>query len=99
MKVYLAGPMTGYPEHNYPAFHDMAGRLRNEGYHVFNPAEIGPEYGAPDAFDVRQGFSEYTRIICEEADAVFMLPGWEKSTGARAEHAVATAVGVEIRYL
>lgn len=38
-KVYLAGPMSNIPYFNFPAFIDAAGRLRKEGYHVFNPAE------------------------------------------------------------
>ncbi|RCI66099.1 DUF4406 domain-containing protein, partial [Pseudomonas aeruginosa] len=26
-RIYLAGPMTGLPEHNFPAFHAEAARL------------------------------------------------------------------------
>lgn len=40
-RIYLAGPMTGLPEHNFPAFHAEAARLRGLGYHVENPAEHG----------------------------------------------------------
>jgi hypothetical protein len=29
MKLYLAGPMTGFEEHNYPAFRSTAQKLRN----------------------------------------------------------------------
>jgi hypothetical protein len=38
-RVYLAGPMTGLPEFNYPAFNAEAARLRALGYQVENPAE------------------------------------------------------------
>ena len=38
-KLYLAGPMRGYPEDNYPHFNEMAAELRKLGYAVFNPAE------------------------------------------------------------
>ena len=37
--------------------------------------------------------------ICREADAIAMLPGWEKSYGARAEHAVAVALDLQIIYI
>lgn len=37
--IYVAGPMRGYPEFNFPAFHVAAAKLRAEGYEVFSPAE------------------------------------------------------------
>lgn len=38
-RCYLAGPMRGIPEFNFPAFKVAAARLRAEGYTVFSPAE------------------------------------------------------------
>ena len=38
MKVYIAGPMSGYPDMNGPAFDKKADELRAQGYEVVNPA-------------------------------------------------------------
>lgn len=39
MKVYVAGPMRGIKDFNFPAFDEAADRLRAGGHHVFNPAD------------------------------------------------------------
>jgi hypothetical protein len=39
VKVYVAGPMRGIPEFNFPMFNRVAAALRALGHEVFNPAE------------------------------------------------------------
>lgn len=39
MKLYLAGPMRGMPNYNFPAFWIAATELRTKGYTVYSPAE------------------------------------------------------------
>lgn len=114
MRIYLAGPMTGIKDFNYPAFHAAAMELRAKGHFVFSPAENDLENHGPDilksetgnqaeaaakGFDLRAALYEDTKFICLEADAIAMLPGWENSRGARAEHALAVALRHTIIYL
>lgn len=87
-KIYLSGPMTGYPGLNYPLFMAVSAQLRAAGYTVYNPAEFNHD-GPAETFPIRRAFSEYSRFICEEADAIVLLPGWETSKGAKAELALA----------
>jgi hypothetical protein len=109
VKVYVAGPMRGIPEFNFPAFHDAAAKLRALGHEVFNPAEKDIERHGPDVnksatgsfddikvsgFNLRKTLLLDLEWIAENADAIVVLPGWEKSKGAAAETALARAVNL-----
>lgn len=94
MKVYLSGAMRGKPNLNREAFNKAAEKLRLDGHTVFNPAAANLE-----SWDIRRIFSYELTWICEQADAIAMLPGWSMSTGAHAEHATAKAIGLEAIYL
>lgn len=43
MKIYLAGPMRGVPEFNFPAFFAGEALLVAQGHTVFNPARRDEE--------------------------------------------------------
>ena len=98
MRLDLAGPMRGYPEFNFPAFHAAAKQLRVAGYVVFSPAEKGLEKHAEanqESLAFRRAvFKLDTEWICEHADGVALLPDWLKSKGAIAEDALAHAIGL-----
>lgn len=89
MKVYLAGPMTGYPNLNFPLFHSEAARLRAMGYEVVNPAEINADPKADWAGCMREDIREL--VGC---DGIALLPGWSKSRGASLELYIAEALGM-----
>ncbi len=48
-------------------------------------------------FDLREAMKRNCNAICE-CDGMYMLTGWEKSTGAVAEHALAVCLGMDIKY-
>lgn len=106
--------MRGYKDFNFPAFFEAERNLKSLGYNVFNPArkdeerhgvgqlksETGNEADITDkGFSLRKALYDDTKYICLEADAIAMLPGWEASSGARAEHALACALGHKKIYL
>lgn len=97
MNIYVAGPMSGYPDHNFPAFNNAAAQLRADGHVVFNPAELPRGLGG---LDTKQQYREYLGIdlgwLCAHADAIALVPGWAESIGARAEFAVALALKLEV---
>lgn len=49
-------------------------------------------------FSLRLALSADLAFICEEADGICLLPGWERSAGARAELAAAEALGLTVMY-
>lgn len=91
--IYVAGPMKGYPEKNYPLFNDVTRQLRAAGHRVYNPAEF--PYDGKGEFDLRKAFAAYTTFICLEADTIVLLPGWEASQGASCEAQLATICKLE----
>lgn len=93
--IYLSGPMTGHPKFNYPLFNVVAAQLRAAGHTVYNPSEF-PHDGEHDTFPLRKAFAEYTKFICEEADTIVLLPGWEASLGVSAELALAKNCRLEV---
>lgn len=104
-QVYLSGPMRGYEEFNFPAFVNGAKELRSQGYLVYNPAEVelkagfDPKtglYADGHTVTIRELIMDDLVWICQFADKVVVLPGWEQSKGAQAEVATAIAVGVEV---
>lgn len=93
LRVYIAGPMTGLPDFNYPAFHAEAARLRSAGFEVENPADNPhPPCGS---------WNGYMRMAIRQlshCDAVAFLPGWNGSRGARLEHRIALDLGLSVIY-
>lgn len=113
-RIYLAGPMTGIPFFNYPAFDAAATELRAAGHEVFNPAEhdkvmfgkdisnatgSAEQAAAEHGFDRRAALKADLSWICDHACTIALLPGWASSSGARAEKALADALGLDVMQL
>lgn len=97
--IYLAGPMRGIAEYNFPAFHKAAAQIRARGHEVWSPAERDEADGFDPKRDEAEPFIHYMRLDLPEVlrcDAVAVLPGWQDSQGARLEVHVATECGLPI---
>lgn len=93
---YLAGPMTGLPLFNFPAFEQAAKHIRAKGFTVFSPAEHCFDMGFDPATDKPAPFEEYMAIdlpkVCK-AKRIALLRGWGSSKGANLELHVARECG------
>lgn len=113
--IYLAGPMRGLANFNFPAFDYAAEKLRAQGFDVFSPAERDRTIHGKDlennatgnedeavsnvGFSLREALGADTDWICKRAKMIALLPGWQKSSGANAELALARALGLTVMEL
>lgn len=83
MKIYIAGPMTGYENYNRDAFNDAAKTLTHgEKQIALNPAIL------PSGLNQGQ-YMDICFAMIRAADAIYLLDGYEESKGAMAELAYA----------
>ena len=90
MTIYIAGPMTGYEDWNFPAFNEAAKTLRdycNAETLILNPAETND--GDPNHADGRKYYIRVSieNVLC--ADMLVLLDGWRESKGALLEVSIA----------
>lgn len=95
MKIYISGPMRGYPNHNKEAFYYAEGllRARYPDAEIFNPARLDNEDPLEEGATARDYARRDLREILDSTH-IYMLRGWGESLGARAEFAVAEWIGL-----
>ena len=102
--IYIAGKMTGVPLFNFPAFDAARDVLEAEGWKVISPADLDREVGfdplnetfvSKDFLDRAMRRDIEALLTC---DAIYMLEGWETSTGAKAELALANWRHIPVFY-
>lgn len=108
VKVYIAGPMTGLPKWNFPAFFEAEEQLEALGYEPINPAHtdgatVQEALDSAGTVDRPNNLWSYymKRDLPNvmEADMLCLLPGWETSKGASLEVHVAKALGLPLMVL
>lgn len=101
--IYVAGPMRGHADFNHPAFDRQSEVLCEQGWVVINPADMdrnipGPATDLADPEFLRDALRRDIIEICNKCTAIYMMSGWESSKGAKAEWAIAKALGLDIYY-
>ena len=107
---YIAGPMRGIPEFNFPRFMAADALLSGFGWHVYNPARhdldtgsvsiLDPGYPTGDVnglprFDLDEAF-QWDEAAIRVSDALVLLDGWALSAGAHREYRLARSLDKDI---
>lgn len=89
-KIYIAGPISGMPGQNIDNFYNAEASLVKKGFEVYNPFEVVRGHGLD-----RKNFTDDISFwrACMNccipfvglADTIYLLKGWENSSGARVE--------------
>lgn len=96
MIYYLAGPMSGIQDQNYPAFQSACEQLRYVGFEIVSPHETFHHPTQPD----EEGWAVLVRHDAAsllKCQGIILLPGWSKSKGARFELTMALTLGMAIK--
>lgn len=106
---YLAGPMSGLKQFNFPAFDRAASVLRKRGYKIVSPAELDDKKTRKQALaskDGHPGKQKHTwgdflardvKLVADKVQGIVLMPGWTRSRGARLEAFVALLCKHEFR--
>jgi hypothetical protein len=106
--LYVAGPMTGYPQFNFPAFDAAALDLRERGFTIISPAELddpatrktalasldgSPSSGVSNGETWGDFLARDVKLIADGVDGIAVISGWQNSRGARLETFVSFLCG------
>jgi len=95
MRLYIAGPMSGLPDYNYPAFFAAERDLIAAGFDTLNPARDEGRDGCKEWAD----FMRASLRDLADADGIALLPGWQNSRGAAMEYRIGHDLGIPVQRL
>lgn len=82
MRIYISGKITGTTDY-MQRFSAAERKLKARGLSVVNPAKVN---GMMPEDMTWEEYMKMSFCMLELCDAIYMLPGWEDSTGAILEH-------------
>lgn len=95
-RIYVSGAISGLDEQEYmQRFANAEAKLKAQGYIVVNPARVLAQ------LPKETEYNEYIKISCvmlDMCDVIYMLDGWQSSTGACLEKHYAEVMGKGVVY-
>ncbi len=102
MKVYISGPISNKPNLNFEAFEQAENLLLEKGYEPINPHKLGEELKGITFLTKDDEYAAYMKIdiksLVTDAEAIYMLNGWENSKGACIENIIANVIKLKVFY-
>ena len=92
--IYISGPITGIDNYT-DRFSEAEIHLTGNGWKVVNPAKLGWILPVDATWD---DFMSVDFKLLAACGTIYMLSGWEKSAGAKAEMAFAKERGIQVMY-
>lgn len=96
---YLAGPMSGYEEYNYPAFERTYQALLADGIKVESPHKIPWPEQTLDGDELWQTMMRKAITMLLGCTGIILMRGWIDSRGALTEYNIAVALNMPVYFL
>ena len=99
-KIFIAGPMRGYPNYNFDKFDRVEKLLKDNGIDCVNPGRISRKFKEVEVNNDINVYNEMVRLQQEAqktCNAILLLDGWQWSKGVKLE--VKTAIENDFQFL
>lgn len=99
-KIFIAGPMRGYPNYNFDKFDGIEKLLKDNGVECVNPGRISRKFKEVEVNNDINVYNEMVRLQQEAqktCNAILLLDGWQWSKGVMLE--VKTAAENNFQFL
>lgn len=94
MKIYIAGPISGKTDYE-ERFEEAERAIQRKGHEAINPVHIRSVIETVGANAIRYDkLMNICKALVDACDAIYMMPGWQRSNGARQEHDEAVNKGL-----